>query len=446
MCAFPSGRAQLIEFRLHRPSSTEIALEGPRTILPHSRPPRKKRKRLPPSELASQLQSEEEWQSSRVKCGLDTPKNILDKLGSLKNLVLSRTGLEPWQRLVVIAATIVDLATGNVEEANRTLDSIYPQPPSEDTLRRNKSMVHRLIGLMDDLYSCLEHRAFEILVILNIPTYTLARWDEPKYRKLNELVYRSYKPKEEIQASAPIYIPFLVWLLRPNYSLEEICNALNTRLLGQREFERFQSAITSRKLEPCLLDTLGDYRTPRIAVKSGFAVPDTSNVLSNRFGDCGEQDRLDFSDSLDYSQIYPVTVYVSIVFYTTFDLPEKIWQNALSAGLEKNNRVGIVKPGSEFAQYDWSDIHTTVARQVLNYLVSKLCSIATVVTNFLALSRRFMPGGSVFGPSICGALVWRVVGLKGEAQFHYIRSRTRTGRAVNLHITEQLRAWWLKAQ
>src|SRR4051794_32541329 len=86
------------------------------------------------------------------------------------------------------------------------------------------------------------------------------------FKELKSVLQQTYEPQQEIQASAPFYVPFLVSLVRPGYSLDKICNALKTHTLGQREFERFNRAHESKKLQPCLLDTLGDYRTPKIKV------------------------------------------------------------------------------------------------------------------------------------------------------------------------------------
>lgn len=116
-------------------------------------------------------QTEEQWQRSRVACGLDTPEHILDTITQLQHLELTQTGhkrpaLQNWQKLVLVAVAIVDMSAGNDEDATLALEKIHNQPLSYDTRRKETAAVMNLIGLFDRLYPALEHRAFELLVIL----------------------------------------------------------------------------------------------------------------------------------------------------------------------------------------------------------------------------------------------------------------------------------------
>lgn len=113
-------------------------------------------------------QTEEQWQSARAACGLDTSESIISNMTRLKDWDMSQTAeLQPWQKLVVIAATIVDLTAGREEDATLALDRVYGRSQGYETRRKDTSAVLRLIELLDDIYSCLEHRAFELLVILS---------------------------------------------------------------------------------------------------------------------------------------------------------------------------------------------------------------------------------------------------------------------------------------
>lgn len=126
----------------------------------------KKRKRS-----ASLPQTEQQWQSSRVGCALVTPEHILDRVAPLVCLDLSRSGhrrpvLQNWQKIVVVAAAIVDSFAGNDEDAALALEKIHEHLPVYETRRKEEAAVLRLIGLFDRLYPALEHRAFELLVTL----------------------------------------------------------------------------------------------------------------------------------------------------------------------------------------------------------------------------------------------------------------------------------------
>ncbi|KAF5022315.1 hypothetical protein F66182_5644 [Fusarium sp. NRRL 66182] len=138
----------------HQAPSTDSLL----VVLEDPAQPKPKRKRL----SYSVPQTEEQWQSFRVVCGMDTPENLLSKAAEIDKL--DQVGeLQHWQRLVVIAATIVDLSTGTKED-KLELGKVYDRRPTYDTRRKDRAAVLNLIALLDCLYSALEHRAFELLV------------------------------------------------------------------------------------------------------------------------------------------------------------------------------------------------------------------------------------------------------------------------------------------
>lgn len=111
--------------------------------------------------------SEEQWQHSRAAHGLDTAEKILGKVIQLRDLDLSgntAAKLDTWQELVIIAVAVVDLSNG--KDPTQMLATIYGHPPSQSTRRQDKGAILRLLRFLDELYPCLEHRAFELLIIL----------------------------------------------------------------------------------------------------------------------------------------------------------------------------------------------------------------------------------------------------------------------------------------
>ncbi|RSL47853.1 hypothetical protein CEP54_013200 [Fusarium duplospermum] len=309
-------------------------------------------------------QTEEQWQRARAACGLDTPKSIIYNMTQLKNWAMGQpSALQPWQKLVVIAATVVDLSTGREEDATLTLDRLYGRPHGYETRRKDISAVLRLIELLDELYSCLEHRAFELLVILNIPLSSLRLWTRKDFQQIKSQCSQTMEPKKEIQASAPFYIPFLVSLLRPEYTLNHIYTALNTNTLGREDFERLHEVYNNRKLRPCLLVTRGDHRTPFCQL----APPKPQ--LPSEPQSPSIQDDFDLGEIFHVEQMYTVTVYTSITGYKTFNLSEELQKKASRAEKEQTISTTITTFGTRIVQFDWSrSIHTPIADQAVDEL------------------------------------------------------------------------------
>ncbi|CAF3656456.1 unnamed protein product [Fusarium graminearum] len=133
-------------------SSLRVVLENP--AQPAAR-------RQPPS--CSIPENEEEWQSIRLQTGLDTLGSILGKVSSLVES-WDRRELQEWEKIVIVAATIVDLRAGHDEKTLR-FGELYAGRMTYETYRRDRAAVLNLIRLFDRLYAGLEHRAFEFLII-----------------------------------------------------------------------------------------------------------------------------------------------------------------------------------------------------------------------------------------------------------------------------------------
>lgn len=140
--------------------------------------------------------------------------------------------------------------------------------------------------------------------------------------------------------------------------MDEICNTLETHTLGHCEFEKFRAAVDNRELlEPCLLDTLGDYRTPKCR-------PTKTQE---------HQDGIDWENILD-DRKFPPTIHILINGYKTFDVSEELQREALSAAKSPRFYTRVQRPGSRLVQYEWSPAHTQVATKAIDQLVSEASS------------------------------------------------------------------------
>ncbi|RSL89675.1 hypothetical protein CDV31_015820 [Fusarium ambrosium] len=310
-------------------------------------------------------QTEDQWQSARVACGLDTPESIVSKMTQLKNWGMGQpVELQPWQKMVVIAATVVDLSAGKEEDATLTLNRVYGRPHGYETRRKDVSAVLRLIELFDDIYSCLEHRAFELLVILNIPLSIIRLWTRKNFQQIKSQCPQTMEPREEIQASAPFYIPFLVRLIRPQYTLDRIYKALNTNTLDQDEFSRFHEAYRNQKLHSRLLGTRGHHRTPFCQL-----APPKPQLPSEPQQSPSMQDDFDLDEIFHVDQMYTVKVYTSITGYKTFNLSEELQKKASRAEREQTVSTTITTSSTRIVQFNWSrSTHTPIADQAVDEL------------------------------------------------------------------------------
>lgn len=198
--------------------------------------------------------------------------------------------------------------------------------------------------------------------MLDVPLYKLRRWTSKNYEEIESQFSNPLALEEEIQASAPFYLPFLVHLVRPGYTLECIQKALRTNQLGQLDFERFQETRSSRKVLPCLLNTLGDRRIPYCQV---VAEPEQPSSLEEP----SDQDDFDLSEVLHIDKIYPAIVCISIDGFKTFSISKELRERASRAKREQKICT-LEKPGTRLVQFEWSpDIHTPVADKVFDELV-----------------------------------------------------------------------------
>ncbi|KAH7131190.1 hypothetical protein EDB81DRAFT_808097 [Dactylonectria macrodidyma] len=279
-------------------------------------------------------QDEQQWQIQRKLHGLDNPEHIVNKLAVFDARGLScdsHPELEIWQQVVLFAASIVDLHFGQDKAAfsRGVLGGRLTSVPQ----KRATTAVLRLIKSLDRLYPHLKHRAFELLVFLDVPISMLQRWPRRDFERLETFFPRDTKPPDEIEASVPLYIPFLVKLLRPMYPLEQICVALKTNTLGKCEFDKFWKSIQSSK---------GDK----------------------------EVSMLDLVQPNYFSVTSPLR---TIQHYATFHLSDELQKKAMEAGNRQRGYDPVPSGMSNEAQFygfQWSSLHMDVVKLAIPLMVN----------------------------------------------------------------------------
>lgn len=89
--------------------------------------------------------------------GLDNPRKAKHKLARLKMINSAQhpyrqLGLDYWEKLIVIAATVVDVQLGNDDIADKTLAELHQGQLCHDTIFRDRKTVLEVIKLTDCLY------------------------------------------------------------------------------------------------------------------------------------------------------------------------------------------------------------------------------------------------------------------------------------------------------
>ncbi|KAL5597844.1 hypothetical protein FOBRF1_011637 [Fusarium oxysporum] len=122
--------------------------------------------------LANDLSHEDGQLKRRSEEKLDGPRRVWEKLAELKNIDLTRypyqrLTLQPWHKLVIIAATVVDRYLGKNALAASTIIKLHGRELAPDTVTRDKRVVLEVIQLTDHLYSHWDHDfALELPLIM----------------------------------------------------------------------------------------------------------------------------------------------------------------------------------------------------------------------------------------------------------------------------------------
>ncbi|CVL08117.1 uncharacterized protein FMAN_14219 [Fusarium mangiferae] len=258
---------------------------------------------------------------------------------------------------------IAEIGKGQ-DEDNLKYGKTYSSRMSSITYRKDRAAVLNLIKMLDRLYFRLEHRAFELLVIWDIPLTKLRKWTSRTFDEfLSSLPEVSFRPTAEEQASLAFYVPFLIQLIRPQYSLQVIQNALKTRTLTQQDLDRFKENYRTRQCPPSLLGTLGDFRTPHCKLDATSSRPSQQLLTSN-------EDDSDLDSALHLDKLFPAIVGIHIDGYTTFDLSLDLQRKASLAHRRQEVCNRIERHNTRIHQYEWSEeFHLPVANQVIDDLV-----------------------------------------------------------------------------
>jgi hypothetical protein len=216
--------------------------------------------------LVRDLSQEKSLHKLRRFHGLDNARRYKHKLARLKRIdptqyPYRRLVLDHWEKLVFIAATVVDTHLGNEDVAQMTLAELHDGQLSRDTILRDQRIVLEVIKLTDCLYLQWKNElAFEVLILMGRftphssypePIFSYSVTDTPtsilrlqSSRKFDlfKTDLQQCKPFTETKDFIKLYIPFLVRLIRPNYSLLDIQKALGTFLLNESDWENFAKA------------------------------------------------------------------------------------------------------------------------------------------------------------------------------------------------------------
>jgi hypothetical protein len=342
------------------PSSLEVVFENPQL----KKTPAQPSLELPGhfTSLIQDLSQEDGQLRRRRQQGLDNPRKLYQKLAKLKEIDLiqkpyQRDILDHWEKLVIIATTIVDSYLGNERVSTSTLTQLNGGELSRNTILRDKRIVRQIIKLIDELHSCWGHGlALELLVLLGKPHslkscsyYLTAPVDTPisilrqqsdrKFDELN-LLLRKSTPSTKQRSWIKLYIPFLVLLLRPDYRLVDVQQALQTSLFNQQDLNNF-------------------WRISHGPLPKYDAIRDVWSISTS------SSNLIEF---IDYKNIYRATIGKKVSGFESFRLSLDVQQKAAQAS---RGQSGCTPPGSSLFAHDWVDeIHGPVVNLVVHDLVS----------------------------------------------------------------------------
>ncbi|RBR09927.1 uncharacterized protein FIESC28_09673 [Fusarium coffeatum] len=227
----------------------EIVFEDPRLKKTPGEPSLKLPNQF--TSLVEGLANGDSQKERRRQHGLDSVEKLRHKMARLRNIDLVRRPhqaptLDCWEQLVVIAATVVDLHLGEEDTASLTINSLNGRELSHDTILRDRKAARQVVKLIDAMNLYWKHDlAFDLLVLLDTPLSILRQQSVHQFQGLERLL-RGCTPSAELQYCLRLYIPFLVMLLRPVYSLFEVQDALNTSLLHESDYDAFLEVVALR--------------------------------------------------------------------------------------------------------------------------------------------------------------------------------------------------------
>ncbi|GKU22983.1 hypothetical protein FLAG1_09494 [Fusarium langsethiae] len=354
-------------------SALQVIFENPQS----PRPPGEPSLELPScfTSLIKDLSQEEGQLRRRKEHGLDNAGRLRHKLARLRKIDLVRDQyqrliLDHWEKIIIIAATIVDSYLGNEILATSTITNLNGGELAYHTILKDRKVVREMIKLTDHLYVHWKHElAFEVPMLLDTPISTLRLQSTLKFNKLERLLQYCI-PSTKIESCFKLYIPFLVLFIRPKYSLTDIETALQTSLLDQSDWDIFWRAVA---LE---YNPIRDNWVPKHSPAA------TTN-------------NLEMQEYIDYKGNYPIKARIQVSGYKAFETSLDLQQKA---ALASKSQVGYNRTNSSIFAYNWDEnIHSPVMQQVI-YDLAKLGYIEAEDVYVDKVSVSLISGSTVVPP------------------------------------------------
>ncbi|EGU87506.1 hypothetical protein FOXB_01977 [Fusarium oxysporum f. sp. conglutinans Fo5176] len=219
---------------------------------------------------------ENQWQEAREVHRFATPEDVHRTVSSLVQDIQGEFLPEDLRRLIYIAVCCVEHSENEAE-----------------AYRKYRSRVHA----KDDL------REFTIRNYMSLVRAAIAL---------------------EVQASLPLYLPFIVATRHPEHPYETVCRALGTNILSKEDYFKFVSVL--QRGGPGRYDPVRD-------------------------------------------QWLPVTV-PNLAGFKPFEIPESIQQIIARAGKQQDDPASQDIPGAIIFTFRWSRDHQKVVDRVIDILVS----------------------------------------------------------------------------
>ncbi|KAF6528240.1 hypothetical protein IWW34DRAFT_859468 [Fusarium oxysporum f. sp. albedinis] len=267
---------------------------------------------------------ENQWQEAREVHRFATPEDVHRTVSSLVQDIQGEFLPEDLRRLIYIAVCCVEHSENEAEAYRKYRSRVHAKDDlREFTIRNYMSLVRGLVALMDELYPRSRHRSFEG-TLLYAPL-TLGALGH--YKQAPDQFKSSFSTAAialEVQASLPLYLPFIVATRHPEHPYETVCRALGTNILSKEDYFKFVSVL--QRGGPGRYDPVRD-------------------------------------------QWLPVTV-PNLAGFKPFEIPESIQQIIARAGKQQDDPASQDIPGAIIFTFRWSRDHQKVVDRVIDILVS----------------------------------------------------------------------------
>ncbi|EXL67124.1 hypothetical protein FOPG_16735 [Fusarium oxysporum f. sp. conglutinans race 2 54008] len=289
---------------------------------------------------------ENQWQEAREVHRFATPQDVYRTVSSLVQDVQGEFLSEDLRRLIYIAVCCVDHSENEAEAYRKYRSRVHAKDDlREFTIRNYMSLVRGLVALMDEVYLKLRHRGFEgTLLYAPLSLGALGHYKQAPEQFTSCFPTAAFTP--EVQASLPLYLPFIVATRHPEHRYRKVCRALGTKILREEEYVKFVSVLQNGRPIPYVLPA---------------NAPDPSVAFSDSKGR--------YDPVRD--QWVPVTI-PNLAGFKPFEIPESLQQIIARAGKQQDDPVRLDVHGAVIFRFGWSRDHQEVVDRVIDVLVS-LC-------------------------------------------------------------------------